>query len=789
LHSTSDANLALEETLAAAKEKQEFYNTKRWTYTFAGRTVVLKEEADKVVGWLNRFTAIGDVVANVDPVHIGLPWAGIRLLLQAAVSEANQITSLLVGCEIALYMANRLRAYIDFLYRLPVTLTRTNFETAVTELYAHVLRFLARAIRIYQTSTTHRALHTFWTDSDVASFEKVCKELGVRVDIEASNCDRTLSAQDRERVGSLNQYLQEVLEELKKSHRLQQSLDRLETKIDLDKLPYAKGAMYNSYGDDYITCHPATRADVLQSIYDWAQDPLGRSIFWMSGGAGTGKSTISRTVAEWAAGQSHPIGVDLGASFFFKRGEGDRGSASRFFPTITRELVLKVPRLDTFVAERITQDPSIFDKALGEQSDKLIYQPLHQVALTTVGSPTFIVVVDALDECDRENDVKAIIDLWSRLAHLTTVRLKLFLTSRPELPIQLGFKSISATVHQDMVLQDAVPQATIQHDILVFLGDAFEKIRNSYNLDPLSGTLLDRDWPGTRTLEALVDMAVPLFIVAATVCRFVGDSDWNPRERLSTVLHFPGIGKLEQMAQTYLPVLNQLSARSKNLHDKNKLYEEFRIIVGSIVSLAEPLSIQSLAVLLNTSPDTIALRLRPLHSVLRIPSDSVTPIRTLHLSFNEFLLSDQLQLEPFGVDGQATHRMLLSKCLQLLSGHGGLQENLCKLEYPGKLRREIDQATINDRLSAGFQYACRYWIQHVERGKVEIHDQDDVHVFLQEHFLHWLEAMSLMNRLAEGIEQIRVLQSLVAVSYRRTGTFRLRIDDDDDVLYAYLAYG
>ncbi|KAL8626086.1 hypothetical protein Q9189_008233, partial [Teloschistes chrysophthalmus] len=107
--------------------------------------------------------------------------------------------------------------------------------------------------------------------------------------------------------------------------------------------------------------------------------------------------------------------------------------------------------------------------------------------------------------------------------------------------------------------------------------------------------------------------------------------------------------------------------------------------------------------------------------------------------------------------------MLLSKCLQLLSGHGGLQENLCKLEYPGKLRQEIDQVTINDRLTSALQYACQFWIQHVERGKVEIHDQDDVHIFLQEHFLHWLEAMSLMNRLAEVIEQIRVLQSLVAL--------------------------
>lgn len=674
------------------------------------------------------------------------------------------MTSLLVGCEIALYMANRLKAYIEFLHQLPTTLTRTNFETAVTELYAHILGFLARAIRIYQTSTSYRALRAFWTKGDIVNFEKTCNELGVRVEIEASNCDRTRGAQDREWIGKLKQDLQKVLEELKQSRRLQESLDRLETKIDLDKLPYAKGAMYNSYGDDHITCHPATRVDLLHEIYDWARHPHSKSIFWLSGWAGIGKSTISRTVAEWLAGQGGLGGVDLGASFFFKRGEGDRGSALRFFPTITRELVLKVPGLDAFIAEVITQDPLIFDKALGEQFDKLIYQPLHQVKLITSGTFTFIVVVDALDECEKERDVKAIIELWSRLAHLTTVRLKLLLTSRPELPIQLGFKDVSTAVHQDMILQDAVPQTTIQHDILIFLEDAFGKIRNSYNLDPLSGTPLDGDWPGDRRLQALVDMAVPLFIIAATVCRFVDDSDWDPRERLETILQFPNIGKLEQMSQTYLPVLTQLSARLKNLYDKDKLYQEFRIIVGSIVSLAEPLSRQSLAVLLNIFPDTIALRLRPLHSVLRIPTDSDTPIRTLHLSFSEFLLSDQLQLEPFGVNGQATHRMLLSKCLQLLSGPGGLQENLCKLEYPGKPRREIDQTTINDRLSSAFQYACQYWTQHVKHGKVEIHDQDDVHMFLQKHFLHWLEAMSFMNRLAEVIEQIRVLQSLLSVS-------------------------
>src|SRR2546430_14771495 len=91
-------------------------------------------------------------------------------------------------------------------------------------------------------------------------------------------------------------------------------------------------------------------------------------------------------------------------------------------------------------------------------------------------------------------------------------------------------------------------------------------------------------------------------------------------------------------------------------------------------------------------------------SVLRVPADFETPVRTLHLSFGEFLLSEKLQHQPFGVDGPATHRMLLTKCLNLLSGSNGLRENMCDLSYPGQPRRELGSTVINERLSPALQY-------------------------------------------------------------------------------------
>jgi len=79
---TDDIISAVGKALNAAQEKQNLCKNKRWTFTFGGHTVTLREEADKVLLWLDRFKRVGDIAANADPIHAGLPWAGIRLLLE-----------------------------------------------------------------------------------------------------------------------------------------------------------------------------------------------------------------------------------------------------------------------------------------------------------------------------------------------------------------------------------------------------------------------------------------------------------------------------------------------------------------------------------------------------------------------------------------------------------------------------------------------------------------------------------------------------------------------------------
>ena len=412
--------------------------------------------------------------------------------------------------------------------------------------------------------------------------------------------------------------------------------------------------------------------------------------------------------------------------------------------------------------DAITADYSLYNKSLGEQFEKLIYQPLQTLNIAPGGCPTLIVVVDALDECEDHAKIDALLQLWSRLSQITTVSIKLFLASRPDQPIRLGFKRMSADAHRDMVLQDEVPRTTIQHDISAFLRDAFAKIRTDSS-DLLSNTPFDPDWPSEKVIQELTDIAVPLFIIAATICRFVSDPNWDPQEQLETILRFSGVGQMEQMEQTYLPVLHQMSATLREARDKERLHQEFRIIIGSVIILAEPLSITSLAALLEKSSRAIERRLNSLHSVLQVPVDHDLPVRTFHLSFTEFLLNDQLRDQSFRVDGPTTHRMLSTQCLKLLSGPDGLDEDICNLGHPGQLRREIDLTIIRQCLSPASQYACRYWVHHVQHSMDLISHDGEVHIFLMRHFLHWFEALSLMDRVAEVIKFVDLLRSLIAV--------------------------
>lgn len=188
-----------------------------------------------------------------------------------------------------------------------------------------------------------------------------------------------------------------------------------------------------------------------------------------------------------------------------------------------------------------------------------------------------------------------------------------------------------------------------------------------------------------------------------------------------------------------------------------------RDILGSIVALFSPLSVDSLSRLLATSEQKVDRILKDLHAILNIPNIHTHPLYLHHPSFRDFLLNKNRYRESnFWVDDKQAHQTLANRCIQLMST--SLTRDMCGVTLPGTLVTDIEYGRIEKCLPPEVRYACLYWVQHLQKSGAQLYDNDDVYQFLQAHLLHWLEALSWMRKISEGILAITSLESIALVS-------------------------
>ncbi|EUC27565.1 hypothetical protein COCCADRAFT_9868 [Bipolaris zeicola 26-R-13] len=376
-----------------------------------------------------------------------------------------------------------------------------------------------------------------------------------------------------------------------------------------DRLPRAEDAPFNSYAKQHEpTCLPDTRVDLLQEIYSWADGQDERCIFWLSGLAGTGKSTIARTVA-----RSYYDKQRLAASFFFSRGGGgDVGHAGRFVTSLAVQLARNVPVLKRCISDAVVER-DIASQSLRDQWQHLVLCPLSKLHEPEAGN------------------IRIIVQLLAEVrSSLTGARLRVLLTSRLEVPIRHGFQTIADSEHKDVILHNISP-SIVDHDIGLFL---------EYHLRIIAGECCQADdWPGVETIRRLVQSACGLFIWAATACRFVREGGQFVTSRLRAVLkdsssidsssannsscsdsgtdeHFKILPE-QRLDSIYLTVLRSPVRRYRK-QERKRWYTLIRETLGAIVLLQSPLSTSSLAQLLH------------------VPQDPNWPVRLHHPSFRAF---------------------------------------------------------------------------------------------------------------------------------------------------------
>lgn len=503
--------------------------------------------------------------------------------------------------------------------------------------------------------------------------------------------------------------------------------------------------------------------------------------------AGTGKTSVALTVAN-ALSQRKPFTKEikapntafLGASFFFKQGDATRNSTKAFFPTLARCLAEVFLDFKSLIAHEVNENLAIGTKAPPQQLEYLIFRPLSSLDNQTFLPIRLVIVVDALDECMKSTEAEELLSMLATLEDLHQVQLRLLITSRTEKHILASFEKLPKVLHRSMLLDKIEPHAEgdgTKDDITCYLSHTLANIAKKHGVA--------QDCIDQANISKLSKKSDGLFIYAATACRFLDAEDFHDeearQERLDTILQdysetdnsetddWDNDSPQHKVDEIYLKVLSFPDREKLSPKTRKRTYDGMRMTLGFLTVLFEPVATSSLENLLPPLPVSLTHLLERLHAIVGVPRDEKSPLDLVHLSFRDFVLSKKRSKQlKFRVEETKMHKEVFDRCLEIMSSK--LCRDICGLVVPGKAASEVPHSRIEENIPQHLRYACRYWVDHLakldhsQRKEVGLVNGGKVHAFLQECFLYWLEAMSLIKEIPTSILIINQLQTLVMVS-------------------------
>ncbi|KIM38762.1 hypothetical protein M413DRAFT_75797 [Hebeloma cylindrosporum] len=481
-------------------------------------------------------------------------------------------------------------------------------------------------------------------------------------------------------------------------------------------------------------CTPGTRVRILENITSWANDisPGSQSVYWLTGQAGSGKTTIAYTIArrfEFANDADDTI--VLGGNFFCSRQFEETRFATRIVRTIVYHLAL---RWKVF-AEALSEFDTIHQN-VSVQLERLLIAPWKQARLTEPSNPpNFLVIIDALDEIERGGGSGFLRDLLDVINKHRLPGLKFFATSRPDPNLVTRLQSFE---DKQFYRLEQVPIEEAETDITIYLNT---------NLS---------FFVGTPEMEKLIAQAAGLFIYAATVVKYL--EGYTPPEQKQRLDMLPSLSVISQTPETLeeeTPLLDGLyfQVLSDAFHGfKGNFFVQRLHILHTFLCSAERTSTSLVANLLFSGKETnFALShtaiadsvFACLHAVLYTADDRVL---SYHKSFTDFMFN-QNRAGKFWCNQAEHHRLLTESCFRVMNT--GLKFNIANISSSFLLdcdNSELPDA-VRQNISPVLSYACRSWDQHFLGVKLTDSDAlfNILSEFLKLHVLFWIEALNLLG--------------------------------------------
>jgi len=496
-------------------------------------------------------------------------------------------------------------------------------------------------------------------------------------------------------------------------------------------------------------CLRGTRADVLLQLEHWLENKQDHRVFWLSGLAGTGKSTIAQTFAETCFTDGR-----LGASFFCSRDFENRSNLQVIFPTLAFQLAHQYLPFRKELLQVLGANPGVAQESLDSQVERIIVGPLKASCIWT------LVIIDALDECKDEEPTSALLSVLSCYADKIP-NVKFFVTGRPEPRIRSGFRLKSLRPITEVLRLHEVNRSLVDSDIKLLFRTQLARIAETR-----SDCNFTEDWPNPSDLNILCEKAAGFFIYASTVVTFVGSKYHTPATQLAHIISLPQDTTHEGRSGIdllYTQVLEQ--AIDDMGTDVEEICSHVRTVVGAVLLVLNSLSIKALSDLLGIP--NISTTLRSLHSLLLVPESTEDPIQPFHKSFPDFLLNPvRCKDERFFVEPAVHHAEVLLSCLNLMGER--LKRNICNLDDYAVLSEVMDLSTHKKvHIGEALEYACRFWSKHllmVPNSGFHVGEvQKAIEEFFTRHLLYWIEVLALTENLGVGVYAINDVEQWYAL--------------------------
>ncbi|KAJ5640295.1 uncharacterized protein N7484_008157 [Penicillium longicatenatum] len=451
-------------------------------------------------------------------------------------------------------------------------------------------------------------------------------------------------------------------------------------------------------------------------------------LLWIRGDPGKGKTMLLCGIIDELQRTSEGT---ANISFFFCQATDVRiNNATAVLRGLIYLLVKKRPSLLSYIQHQYDHA----GKALFE--DINAWNALLGIFMDILKDPTLrttYLIIDALDECKA--GLPSLLDLITRVSS-TCPQVKWIVSSRnwPDIEERLD------TTHATQISLE-LNEACISEAVRKFIQ---HKVRHLARVKKYSDE--------TRDIihHLLLSKSQDTFLWVALVCQ---DLDRTSRRHALTKL------------EAFPPGLNALYGRMIDQVCHSEDAELCKRILAVMSTVYRPITFDELVSLVEL-PNDLSGDSEALLEVIAICGSFLTvredTIIFVHQSAKEFLLTEtQNTIFPGGIE--AEHNTVFSRCLEAL--FKTLRRDIFQLKYPGFLIEKVIPPSPNPL--AAVKYACVYWVDHLQHSGC--YDNDGINVdkrgyvgtFLEKKYLHWLEALSILGSLSQGIAAILKLEVLL----------------------------